>query len=962
MARAVVAVFLASFLLVLASDAIARKSRPQSALPLVGEEAGAHRRKGKKTSECHFGKKTYELEEAWHPDLGSPFGVMYCVNCECTQVHRKKRIVGKVRCKNVKNECPEQLQCEEPVLLAGQCCKTCPLNTYDGMQLEEEMARKYDSEEAGNEYAALLTPDIVNPPGPSGSLASGRFIFHKRNLHYSLLYVGPEAPSMLQFTDEKGYVVEEHEVQATRENSATYKLCGVWRKLPKIYRKMLRQDGMNGMVVRIVTSSYPDGAVGGALTKFYAVKTEIFSALLTVTSDNPVPSSRAGGLVIISTASVQQAAHFLVMFRGLPNQEKDGKETFTVGVRLEAREDNEDLTTIEETLIVVKHSQDATIAEFKMNFDPAVFRQMARGRLIFSVQTSKHSVEMKLSGVVTTKLTCNFLQALMTGVEGSVEERDTRMQPLGVAVFQLASDGSIPYVVRMDGVGVGEMKALSLVSPGKKKWKIIQDLIPSYQDGWANGTLARPSAREVELLLGEELHVEATLSIAGRSTELRGQVRQRLYHNAHAVLLPTIVRGIGTSLAGQAWVAVDSSCNLNYEVMLAGNRELSQSASGESTGRRIGRKDSQDVMGSLELVYPVVDDERERKVWMGEFSGDEAEDVVEDVAAETLWKLRSGVVEILVRFNASAASAKGLLGPVNVPAACLPGFSSVFPAVSDEESNTLEVVDKCVLDNGREVEEAMQWKSESDPCQMCSCKRGRIVCDRILCPTAECPDAKIGPGQCCPSCPLANGALSGSSDNDSHRVCFFDGDKKYHAAGSRWHPYIPPFGFSKCAICTCNATTLNVSCDRIKCPTLTCRDKEAYREHPLACCKVCPSLVKIPKPVKNPGEMLDEGRPKDPKEFLAEGGCNVRGVTYPNGHEWHPSIHSFGEVTCVKCLCKDGKWKCKRPKCPNLTCQEKVYSETECCPRCAETSTTPKPSAAATSRKHKTPKGVGTPP
>ena len=37
-------------------------------------------------SECRFSDKRYELEDTWHPDLGPPFGVMYCVHCECVAV------------------------------------------------------------------------------------------------------------------------------------------------------------------------------------------------------------------------------------------------------------------------------------------------------------------------------------------------------------------------------------------------------------------------------------------------------------------------------------------------------------------------------------------------------------------------------------------------------------------------------------------------------------------------------------------------------------------------------------------------------------------------------------------------------------------------------------------------------------------------------------------------------------
>ena len=35
------------------------------------------------------------------------------------------------------------------------------------------------------------------------------------------------------------------------------------------------------------------------------------------------------------------------------------------------------------------------------------------------------------------------------------------------------------------------------------------------------------------------------------------------------------------------------------------------------------------------------------------------------------------------------------------------------------------------------------------------------------------------------------------------QACWFEGDKQFHLAGSKWHPYIPPWGFSRCALCTC---------------------------------------------------------------------------------------------------------------------------------------------------------------
>lgn len=37
-------------------------------------------------AECLFGKQPMELGAKWFADLGPPFGVMYCIKCECVPV------------------------------------------------------------------------------------------------------------------------------------------------------------------------------------------------------------------------------------------------------------------------------------------------------------------------------------------------------------------------------------------------------------------------------------------------------------------------------------------------------------------------------------------------------------------------------------------------------------------------------------------------------------------------------------------------------------------------------------------------------------------------------------------------------------------------------------------------------------------------------------------------------------
>lgn len=37
-------------------------------------------------TECQFGKSLRELGSTWYADLGPPFGIMYCIKCECVPV------------------------------------------------------------------------------------------------------------------------------------------------------------------------------------------------------------------------------------------------------------------------------------------------------------------------------------------------------------------------------------------------------------------------------------------------------------------------------------------------------------------------------------------------------------------------------------------------------------------------------------------------------------------------------------------------------------------------------------------------------------------------------------------------------------------------------------------------------------------------------------------------------------
>lgn len=101
-----------------------------------------------------------------------------------------------------------------------------------------------------------------------------------------------------------------------------------------------------------------------------------------------------------------------------------------------------------------------------------------------------------------------------------------------------------------------------------------------------------------------------------------------------------------------------------------------------------------------------------------------------------------------------------------------------------------------------------------------------------------------------------------------------------HLAGTKWHPYLPPFGFDRCSVCTCVPNSLVIECRRsVSCPPLTCEEDEAFRENPMDCCKKCPISVKAMDSPDQQGDQRSSSSlslVKGPSELLDSGGeCNV---------------------------------------------------------------------------------------
>lgn len=161
---------------------------------------------------------------------------------------------------------------------------------------------------------------ITNEWNRNNVVATGRFTFHKKNLYYSF-YISDKAarPRSLQFVNKEGTILEEFVlskeggyVNSVYQN-ATRKVCGVWRRLPKDYRRLLKDENMYVVLV------WGEFTVSGQVKRYVALGTELFSSLL-----EPAPSSNsllmagAGGTAIVSTSTVvSPSIHIAIIFNGI---------------------------------------------------------------------------------------------------------------------------------------------------------------------------------------------------------------------------------------------------------------------------------------------------------------------------------------------------------------------------------------------------------------------------------------------------------------------------------------------------------------------------------------------------------------------------------------------------------------------------------------------------------------------
>ncbi|KAL4824417.1 hypothetical protein H8958_020322 [Nasalis larvatus] len=859
---------------------------------------------------------------------------MRCVLCACEapQWGRRTRGPGRVSCKNIKPECPT-LACGQPRQLPGHCCQTCPQERSSSERQPSGLSFEYprdpehrsysDRGEPGAEerargdghtdFVALLT-------GPrSQAVARARVSLLRSSLRFSISYRRLDRPTRVRFSDSNGSVLFEHPAAPTQDGL----VCGVWRAVPRLSLRLLRAEQLH---VALVTLTHPSGEVWGPLIRHRALAAETFSAILTLEGS---PEQGIGGITLLTLSDTEDSLHFLLLFRGLLEPRSGGLTQ--VPLRLQILHQGQLLRELQANV----SAQEPGFAEVLPNLTVQEMDWLVLGELQMALERAGRP-GLRISGHIAARKSCDVLQSVLCGADVLIP---VQTGAAGSASLTLLGNGSLIYQVQVVGTS-SEVVAMTLeTKPQRRDQRTVLCHMAGLQPGghMAVGICLGLGARGAHMLLQNELFLNVGTKDFPDG-ELRGHVAALPYsgHSARHDRLPVPLAGalvlppVKSQAAGHAWLSLDTHCHLHYEVLLAG---LGGSEQGTVTAHLLGPPGTPGPRRLLKGFY-----------------GPEAQGVVKDLEPELLRHLAKGMASLLI---ATKGSPRGeLRGQVHIANQCevgglrlgaagvegvrepgapdtaaaappvVPGPPALAPAKPGGPGRPRDP-NTCFFE-GQQRPHGARWAPNYDPlCSLCTCQRRTVICDPVVCPPPSCPHPVQAPDQCCPVCPEKQDVrdLPGlpPRSRDPGEGCYFDGDRSWRAAGTRWHPVVPPFGLIKCAVCTCKGGTGEVHCEKVQCPRLACA--QPVRVNPTDCCKQCPV---------GSGVHPQLG---DPMQADGPRGCRFAGQWFPESQSWHPSVPPFGEMSCITCRCGAGVPHCERDDCSlPLSCSS--GKESRCCSHC----------------------------
>ncbi|XP_069753177.1 chordin isoform X2 [Narcine bancroftii] len=852
------------------------------------------------------------------------------------QRNRRGKVSGKVSCRNIKHDCREP-PCDSPILLPGHCCKSCPQertgssekkpdSTFDGfeyfpLEKEDDLQKSLNDrsyinsddismDDSRTDFVALLT----STPGrlsASTGVAKARLTLVRSNLLFAIQCERFSHPIRISFQDRDGIVLFEHPVHKTSLLQSNL-ICGMWRNVHKPYIKLLKSDQLH---VALMTHPQSDADIRGRVVKHRALFAETFSSVLTSTN---LDRTALGGIAMLTLSDVENNLHFIIIFKGLLKSEKGDRR---IPVRVQLLHRNQPLREIKANI----SPHDSNFAEVITDLSNKEMFLLSHGQLEISLATEGRNPTC-ISGIITAKKTCDTIQSVLSSGNSLTP---TKTGAVGSAKFTLHDNGTLEFQVQVAGTA-SEVTGLTIETKPRRRNRrnILHDITSDFKNNFAIGVSNNLNARDIHMLLQNELFINVATK-EYEEGELRGQISSLLYSGLQARYneLPIPLAGqfvippVKTGSAGHTWVSLDDHCHLHYEIVVAG---LSK---------------AEDITINAHLhgfaeIGEMDESNGEHKQLLKGFYGSEAQGILKDISTDLLRHLNRGTAFIQV---STKLNPKGeIRGQVLIHNQCeSKGFitpkepeyeDDIFQEIKPDMEELKQDQDSCFFE-GQWRAHGSQWAPNYDQkCSVCSCQKRTVICDPIICLPLNCTDLVPVEDKCCPVCQEKN------EEKDEKKIrteqvegCYFDGDKKWHPAGTTWHPFVPPFGYVKCAVCSCKGATGEVHCEKVQCPVLPC--SQPVRKNASNCCKECP---------------VTEVTPFDHTDMMQADGprpCKFGRHMYMNNNKWHPEVPPFGEMKCITCWCDEGSTKCQREKCPVLTCENIVKQQHKCCPECEDSLT-----------------------
>ncbi|KAI4795250.1 hypothetical protein KUCAC02_031538, partial [Chaenocephalus aceratus] len=700
---------------------------------------------------CSFGGRYYSLEDTWHPDLGEPFGVMHCVQCYCeTQKSRRGKVFGKVNCKNIKQDCPV-LDCPDPVLRPGHCCKTCPIGDFDrkqtdlvldsfeyfdqkGRDKEDDLHKSYNdrsylsSEELGpgesrTDFVAVLTGSSDSWLPSSNGVARARFSLTRTSLAFSITFQRMSRPSKIAFLDSDGTTAFEYKVPKGQLDM----ICGVWKNLGKPLTRQLQTEQM-----RIAMSSASGGQdeVEGKIIKHRALFAETFSSTLTSEEEQ----SGMGGLAMLTLSDSENNLHFILILQGLIKH-KD-TEPVLVPIRVQLVYRQHVLREIRANIT----SHDPDFAEVLTELNSRELFWLSRGQLEITVSTEGLDPR-QISGFITGRKSCDTIQSVMSSGDALTPGKTGGV---GSAIFNLHDNGTLDYQVQVAGLS-SEFLGLTIeLKPRRRnKRSVLYDLTPEYDlaSGRAQGSWSRLEARHIHMLLQNELFINVATKHS-QEGEVRGQIRALLYSGLEAPRheLPTPLAGhfvsppVRTGASGHAWVSVDRQCHLHYEIVVTG----------------LSRTDDLTLnahLHGLAEIGELDESSATHKRLLTGFYGSQAQGVLKDISVELLQHLDQGSAFIQVSTKTNPRGE--IRGRVHVQNNCEFGTAGRWRTLTPGPRLPVDPKLRPVLLLQLPVRGCPRSKQDLVPVLVL---KRTVICDPVICPVLTCSKTLQPEHQCCPVC------------------------------------------------------------------------------------------------------------------------------------------------------------------------------------------------------------------